>query len=291
MFRRRTSASDQQFDELLERVLQEGRLPDGERAHDGEALRVALWLGSALALLREVPPPVSERAWQVVQARIGARGPSAPGWRVADARSAVVPSWPRRAAWAVAAAMLVLGLISPFGQRAVAEAWEQVSVLASPAARAVVERRPDGTLEERRVDPVDQLVGLDEAERQAGFRARLPTYLPEGARFLGARAIVQRAGTPQEWRQISLVWAVGGGTIGLVESRNMPVEAKGVPTNADGTPAQRVRIGSAHGWLQRWGVGLERPGYTVIWEEGELHYWLSGHVAAEELRRVAESIP
>ncbi len=290
MFRRRTSMSEHQFEEALEHVLQEGRLVDGGTAHDDEELRVARWLSAELTPLREVSPLVRQRSWQVVQARIAAREQRAFGQQAGDALSVFMRSLPRRSVWAAVALALAIGVVSPFGPQAVAGAWEKISVFALPAARVAIERLPDGSLIERRVDPVDQLVSLDEAEHQAGFPARLPSYLPEGARFLGARVIVQRAGTPQEWRQISLTWAVGSGTLGLVESRNMPAEAKGMPTNADGTPAQRVQVGSAQGWLQNWSAGPESPGYTVIWEDDAIHYWLSGHLPAEALRRIAESI-
>lgn len=289
MFHRRTSAADQRFDQTLEHAIMDGR-PDGDEATGiDDELGVARVLGAELAPFREVSPRVRERTWQAVQARITAREQTAFPGLLGDRLAKRAPRLVRRRVWVAAALALTIGLASPFGQQALADGWSHLKpVSLAPIAqpRQVMEA-PDGARWSLSHPVPERLVTLPEAERQAGFTARLPRDLPADAQLVGAEAITQQSNTREEWHQLRIAYMIEGRTVTLVESPDGP--AQPAPTNADGTPARRVQIGPIVGWLQDWSLD-GYPGFTVIWKANGRAYWLSGPVAAEDLLRIARSV-
>ena len=271
-------------DQLLR---QPGAVPEGLDPDEAGVLTTAQQFARLPDLLGPVPPVLEQQVMRQVRATSRpVRGVRRPGW-----------GW---AAAGLVTVLLVVVVLTPLGQTAVAD-----FLAAFNLGRTEVTIQPvytPSTLPATAMagaSAVRESLGLEEAQGQVSYAIPQPAYLPSGYRLAGVHGYTYPdlpAWVPQPFF-LELVYKDGAGDELILRVYSIALDDAGSISklNLQATSIQDARnvdvSGQAGVLLQ---LGSDRTGAVwqeLVWEQDDLIVALSsGHLAEEELLRVARSI-
>lgn len=163
---------------------------------------------------------------------------------------------------------------APDGSETFKMSFENIDFSAKPSASDFRFKPPSGTrlLKAR---PAPDALELEEAARATDMAPRPPAWVPPGYVFESVSVLPYKGATFLHYR-----WSDGVDALSMFQA---PPRARIRPPS--GSRPRRTKVGSAQA-----GLSLLPDGKSLEWLAGD-RFVLMGRLSADELRRVAESVP
>ena len=280
-----------QVSDLVDRLTRDPDARIGQLdAGDDVLLNTAQQLARLPALLGPVDPALEQRVMRLSQSRASSRRTKSlrflrPGWVIAG----------------VAAAVLLVALLTPFGQTAVASFMAVFNLGSTQVRITPVDVASLEATDEMRAAVVHQSLTLDEAAEQASFPVLQPAYLPPGYQLLEAVGHSYPdlpAWVPRPF-SIELVFEDDEGAWFSLHmypiSLGSDTRAKVSGMNLEAAPIQDVRdvdVNGQPGMLLLLASGGDGTGLKeLVWEQDQVVLALSAVDLSEtDLLRIARSV-
>ncbi|MBI5596692.1 MAG: hypothetical protein HY928_11430 [Elusimicrobia bacterium] len=165
-------------------------------------------------------------------------------------------------------------VFAPDGSEAFKMSFETIDLSVKPAASDFRFKPPAGT-RVLKARPAPDALELEEAAGATGMLPRPPDWVPPGYVFESVSVLPYKGATLLHYR-----WSDGVDALSMFQS---PARTRIRPPA--GSRPRRTKVGAAQA-----GLSLLADGKSLEWSAGD-RFVLMGRLSADELRKVAESVP